>query len=79
MSGGHQRIQNMVLIVHIEGVGEVLRLAGRGQCQTVRESHPWIHFNETDSSPVNVGPQGHCAGLNVLQGNRKTFKVTPDT
>lgn len=27
MSGGHQWIQNMVLIVHIERVGEVLRLA----------------------------------------------------
>lgn len=42
MSGRHQRIQNVVLIVHIEGVGEVLGLA------------------------VNVGPQGHSAGLNVL-------------
>lgn len=31
MSGGDQRIQNVVLIVHIEGVSEVLRLAVRGQ------------------------------------------------
>lgn len=31
MSGGDQRIQNVVLIVHIEGVNEVLRLAVRGQ------------------------------------------------
>lgn len=29
MSGGNQRIENVVLIVHIEGVGEVLGLAGR--------------------------------------------------
>lgn len=28
MSGGHQWIQNMVLIVYIKGVTEVLRLAG---------------------------------------------------
>lgn len=26
--GGDQRVQHMVLIVHVEGVGEVLRLAG---------------------------------------------------
>lgn len=28
MSGGHQWIQNMVLVVYIKGVTEVLRLAG---------------------------------------------------
>ncbi len=30
MSGGDEWIQNVVLIVHVEGVCEVLRLAGGG-------------------------------------------------
>lgn len=37
MSGGDHWVQNMVLIVYIEGVSEVLRLAVEGQHGAVRK------------------------------------------
>lgn len=62
----------MVLIVYIEGVGEVLRLAGRGEtpnCQTAATVTQLIHSDTGRGEvllPVNVGPQGQSLGLDLL-------------
>lgn len=61
----------MVLVVHIEGVGELLWLAGRADRQLKSQRLLLAHISESDSSPVDVGPQGHRLVLDVLRGTQE--------
>lgn len=59
----------MVLIVYIEGVGEVLRLAGTGGKHKTATVTQLIHSDIGRGEvllPVNVGPQGQSLGLDLL-------------
>lgn len=70
----------MVLIVYIEGVGEVLRLAGGGvegtpNCQTAATVTQLIHSDTGRGEvllPVNVGPQGQSLGLDLLHRKERS-------
>ena len=67
----------MVLVVHIEGVGEVLRLAGRRKHSTVKRITPVGYSTDSSKSvlPVNVGPQGHGLSLHLLHRTGQNTRV----
>jgi len=69
VSGGDQRTQDVVLVVHVEGVGEVIGLAAGGGGGGSQNRHSSLSLSLSPSLPplpVDVGPQRHGGGLHLL-------------